>query len=182
MQYINTKWTSLKDHKMKLWRILPAEGRQKLLLHSALITTSILSATKQHFFHFRACCVNAEFHPLHIGSAKKTPLCSLEASFCLLFHYFLQLFLKLKMEQNFNTIPSKCLYIYIHLSQVGLQSTGLELVISEITGWLILPSTCHWNWCQQICCKKSCFEKKLCRSLRFCLHPSEMPFIWSLQK
>lgn len=149
MQYVNTKWTSLKDpkdHKMKLWRISPTEGRQQfLLLHSALMTTLILSATRQNFFHFRACCVNAEFHPLHIGSAKTTALCSSEASFCLIFHYFLQLFLKLKMRQCFNTIPSKCLCIYIHLCQVGLKSTGLELVISEITGAFMLPSTCHWK-------------------------------------
>lgn len=163
MQYVNTKWTSLKDpkdHKMKLWRISPAEGRQQfLLLHSALMTTLILSATRQNFFHFRACCVNAEFHPLHIGSAKTTALCSSEASFCLIFHYFLQLFLKLKMRQCFNTIPSKCLCIYIHLCQVGLKSTGLELVISEITGAFMLPSTCHWNWCQQLCCKNLTLRK-----------------------
>lgn len=45
-----------------------------------------LSATRQNFSHFRACCVNADFHPLHIGSAEKIPLFSLKASFCLLFH------------------------------------------------------------------------------------------------
>lgn len=113
MQYVKKKWTSLKDHKMKLWRILPAEGRQQfLLLHSALMTTSILSATRQSFFCSRAHCVNAELLPLHIGNAKKIPLCSSEASFCLLFHYFLQLFLKLKMEQNF-TQSSANAYTFI---------------------------------------------------------------------
>lgn len=72
MQYVSIKWASLKDHEMESWRILPAEKRQQfLLLHSALMTTLILSATRQNFSHFRACCVNAEFHQLHIGSAGK---------------------------------------------------------------------------------------------------------------
>lgn len=116
--------------------------------------TLILSATRQNFFHFRACCVNAEFHSLHIGNATKTPLCSSGASFCLLFHYFLQLVLKLKMGQHFNTIPSKCLYIY-----TLMPGRFEELVLSEITGWLMLPSTCHWNWCKQICCKNPALRK-----------------------
>lgn len=163
---------------MKLWRILPVEKK----LHTALMTTLILSATRQNFSHFRACCVNADFHSLHTASAEKIPLCSLEASFYLLFHQFLQLVLKLKMGQHFNTIPSKCLYMCIHLCQVGLKSTGLELVWNHRMAHttINLPLELMSKHLLQ----KSCFEKNLCRSdsLRFCQHSSEIHLIWSLQK
>lgn len=132
MQYVNIKWASLRAHKMESWRILPAEKRQQfLLLHSALMTTLILSATRQNFSHFRAYCVNAEFHQLHIGSAEKISLCSSEASFCLLFHYFLQVFSEVK---NGTTLQHNLQQMLIHLDTLMpgtfLKSTGIEVVIS----------------------------------------------------
>lgn len=98
-----------------------------------------ISSTSEH------AVLMLNFTHFILGVLKQQHFALQKHHFALFSIYFLQLFLKLKMRQCFNTIPSKCLCIYIHLCQVGLKSTGLELVISEITGAFMLPSTCHWN-------------------------------------
>lgn len=121
--------------------------------HWSSLQQDKISSTSEH------AVLMLNFTHFTLGVLKQQHFALQKHHFALFSIYFLQLFLKLKMRQCFNTIPSKCLCIYIHLCQVGLKSTGLELVISEITGAFMLPSTCHWNWCQQLCRKNLTLRK-----------------------
>lgn len=66
-----------------------------------------------------------------LGVLEKISLCSSEASFCLLFHYFLQVFSEVK---NGTTLQHNLQQMLIHLDTLMpgtfLKSTGLEVVIS----------------------------------------------------
>lgn len=178
MQYVNTQWIGVKDHKMKLWRILPAEVEAAIstATHWSSLQQDKISSTSEH------AVLMLNFTHFTLGMLKKHHFALQKHHFAFFFHYFLQLALKLKMGQHFNTIPSKCLYIY-----TLMPGRFEEYRACSYPFWnhrmahatINLPLELMWTDLLQ---KILLWEKRLQKWQSFCLHLSEIHWICSLQK